>query len=178
MGSLDIRTPDARTLDEQTLRTNGSFAKASFYASRLQSLGAPFSVYGAVSGQIASKNLDISEKMELGGINGVRAYPEGEAFADQGAIVTVEGRADLPKIDFLPGLFQGVVFVDAGSASIDRHHERSNRRTLSGAGVGLNWTEPGNFAVRSYYAHQLGNAKATSSPDRSGRFWIELVKFF
>ena len=155
-GRLDIRTPDARALDEQSLRTEGGFGKVSFYASRLQSLGAPFSlplsIYGSISGQLASKNLDISEKMELGGINGVRAYPEGEAYADQSAIVTAEGRVDVPKIDLVPGLLQGVAFVDAGNAGIDRYHEGTNRRTLSGAGLGVNWREPGNFAVRSYYA--------------------------
>lgn len=177
-GRLNIRTPEARALDDETLRTNGGFGKVSFYASRLQALAAPFSIYGAINGQLASKNLDISEKMELGGINGVRAYPEGEAYADQGVIATVEGRVDVPKIDFVPGLLQGVVFVDAGSVGTNRHHEGSNRRNLSGAGVGLNWGDPGNFAVRSYYAHKLGNENATSSPDRSGRFWIELVKFF
>jgi hemolysin activation/secretion protein len=55
---------------------------------------------------------------------------------------------------------------------------QDNRRTLNGAGVGVNWTDPGNFMVRAYYARKLGNEKATSSPDKSGRFWIQLVKYF
>jgi len=177
-GWLDIRTPAAKAIDAQDLHTDGRFSKLSFNASRLQNLGGPFSAYGAISGQVASKNLDVSEKIELGGINAVRAYPEGEGYADQGVIVTLEGRMELPRFDPLPGQLQAVVFVDAGSVSLDKHHEQSTRRNVSGAGVGINWAPPGNFAVRSYYAHKLGNERATSAPDRSGRFWLEVVKFF
>jgi hemolysin activation/secretion protein len=180
MGRLDIETPAARAVDAATARTDGSFEKLSFNAMRLQSLGGPFSVYGAVTGQWASKNLDVSEKMELGGMNAVRAYPEGEAYADQGAIFTVEGRMDLPNTSRIPGRLQLVVFADAGSVTIDRQPWAAgvNHRTLSGAGVGINWTAPNNFTARAYYAHKLGSAAATSAPDKSGRFWIQLVKYF
>ena len=45
-------------------------------------------------------------------------------------------------------------------------------------GLGLVWSDPGNFLLRTYYARKLGSEPATSSPDRSGRFWIQGVKFF
>jgi len=180
-GRLDIETPAARAVDAATARTHGHFDKLSFNAVRLQSLGGPFSLYGAVGGQLASNNLDISEKMELGGMNAVRAYPEGEAYADEGVVLTVEARMDLPKFSApLSGQTQLVGFVDTGSVKLNKNPwtPGDNHRTLSGAGVGVNWFDPGNFTVRSYYAHQLGNAEATSAPDRSGRFWIQLVKYF
>ncbi|MGE4243553.1 ShlB/FhaC/HecB family hemolysin secretion/activation protein, partial [Ramlibacter sp.] len=94
-GDVDIRTPGARALDASTARSNGGFGKVAFSLMRLQSLGGPFSIYGSLSGQAAGKNLDPSEKKELGGMNAVRAYPEGEAFADQGLLGTVELRKDL-----------------------------------------------------------------------------------
>ena len=53
-----------------------------------------------------------------------------------------------------------------------------NSRTLSGAGVGLNWSEYNNYLVRVFYARKLGNEMATSAPDKSGRFWIQAVKYF
>jgi len=180
-GNLDIKTPSARAQDDITARSNGSFQKLSIYAMRLQSLGGPVSIYAAVNGQLASKNLDISEKIELGGMNAVRAYPEGEAFGDQGFIATVEARLDLPKFSGpVPGQVQLVAFVDAGSVTQNKRPWTSgdNRRTLSGAGVGAVWSEPGNFMVRAYYAHKLGNEPALSAPDRSGRFWIQAVKYF
>lgn len=180
-GNLDIETPSARAQDAITARSNGSFQKLSFYAMRLQNLGGPVSIYAAVNGQLASKNLDISEKMELGGMNAVRAYPEGEAFGDEGFVATVEARLDLPKFSGpLPGQVQLVAFVDAGSVTLNKRPWTSgdNRRTLSAAGVGAVWSDPGNFMVRAYYAHKLGNDTALSAPDRSGRFWIQAVKYF
>jgi hemolysin activation/secretion protein len=180
-GKLNIRTPAALAADAVSARTNGSFNKLSYSVARLQNLGGPFSVQAGISGQFASKNLDVSEKMELGGMNAVRAYPEGEAYADEGHVATVEGRMDLPKFSAgMPGYMQLVAFVDAGTVTLDKNPwaPGDNHRHLSGAGVGVNWGDPGNFLVRAYYARKLGHAAAISSPDRSGRFWLQMVKYF
>ena len=53
-----------------------------------------------------------------------------------------------------------------------------NTRSLSGAGVGITWADNNNFFVRAYYARKLGSEPAISAPDRSGRFWIQAVKYF
>jgi hemolysin activation/secretion protein len=179
-GELDIETPAARTLDAQTARSNGSFQKLSFNAMRVQRLGGPFSLYAGINGQLASKNLDVSEKMELGGMGHVRAYPEGEAYADEGAILTLEARMDLPPLPAaIPGHMQLAAFVDVGHVTLshDPWLPVDNHRTLSGAGLGVNWGEAGNFLVRAYYAFKLGNESAISAPDRSGRFWFQFVKY-
>lgn len=180
-GVLDIETPAARTADALAARTNGSYDKLSFSLMRLQRVGGPFSLYAGVSGQVASKNLDVSEKMSLGGMNGVRAYPEGEAYADQGVLLTVEARMDLPPPpEAIPGRVQLIAFADAGS--VETNHTPwapgDNRRTLGGAGLGLNWAEPGNFLVRAFVARRVGSEPATSAPDRSARFWVQAVKYF
>jgi hemolysin activation/secretion protein len=181
-GQLDLETPAARASDALTARTNGHFDKLSFSAMRLQRVGGgPFSVYAGVSGQLASKNLDVSEKMSLGGMNGVRAYPEGEAYADEGVLLSVEARMDLPPPPApVPGRMQLAAFVDAGSVTTNKKPWAAgdNHRTLSGAGVGINWAEPGNFLVRAFVARKLGNERATSAPDASTRFWVQLVKYF
>jgi hemolysin activation/secretion protein len=180
-GNLDIQTPSLRAQDAITARSNGSFQKLSFYGMRLQSLGGPLSIYAAINGQLASKNLDISEKMELGGMNAVRAYPEGEAFGDEGFVATVEARWDLAKFTGpVPGQVQLIAFMDHGSVTSNKRPWTGgdNRRSLSAAGVGAVWSDPGNFMVRVYYAHKLGNDPALSAPDRSGRFWIQAVKYF
>jgi hemolysin activation/secretion protein len=180
-GDLDIQTPAARAQDALGARTNGHFDKLSFSAMRLQSLGGPFSLYAGINGQFAAKNLDVSEKMSLGGMNGVRAYPEGEAYADEGYLLVVEGRMDLPPLPpSVPGHMQLVAFVDQGHVRMNRDPwvAGNNQRTLSGAGVGVNWGDPGNFLVRAYYARKLGGEAATSAPDKSGRFWVQFVKYF
>ena len=180
-GNIDIETPFIRNLDAATAQSNGHFTKLSFSAMRLQSVTDTVSLYAGINGQLASKNLDSSEKMELGGMNAVRAYPEGEAFADQGYLLTLEARKRLPKFsEQMPGEIQLIGFVDTGSVTINKNPwvAGENHRTLSGAGVGLTWAENNNFMVRTYYARKLGSGTATSAPDKSGRFWIQAVKYF
>ena len=181
-GNIDLQTPDVRSDDAKYAHRNGHFNKLGFSAMRLQSVTDSFSIYAAINGQIASKNLDSSEQMELGGMYGVRAYPEGEGYGDEGYVLNLEARLQLPKFsERMPGQMQLIGFADTGTVRINKNPwpgSGANRRTLSGAGVGLNWSEANNFAVRTYYAFKLGNEKAESAPDRSGRFWIQAVKYF
>lgn len=179
-GNLEIQTPFARAVDAVTARTEGGYGKLRFSVDRLQTVAGPFALYAAVRGQVAFKNLDISEKMELGGAYGVRAYPEGEAYGDEGYIATVEGRLRLPRVAGLPGRFQLAGFYDYGWVQLARDpwFAGPNTATRSGAGVGLTWADNNNFLARASYAYRLGPRATSSSPDASGQFWFELVKFF
>jgi hemolysin activation/secretion protein len=180
-GDLDIQTPSARLADALTARTDGAYAKFSYSVSRLQHVVGPLSLYGEVRGQFAAQNLDISEKMELGGAEGVRAYPEGEAYGDQGYIATLEARLLLPKwVDKMPGETQLVGFVDTGSVTFNKSPwvPGQNDTTRSGVGAELIWAAPNDFSATVAYAHELGDQRATSAPDRFGRFWVQLVKYF
>lgn len=155
---------------------NGRFSKLGFNLSRVQRVTDTVSLSAVVNGQLASKALDSSEQMELGGMYGVRAYPEGEGYGDAGLVLNLEARWQVPKFsNSLPGQLQLIGFVDAGTV---RPRDAGERRTLSGAGVGFNWYETNNFMVRAYYAVKIGNEAATSAPDKSGRFWIQAVKYF
>jgi hemolysin activation/secretion protein len=180
-GNIDIQTPAALAFDTMTAQSNGHFNKLGFNAMRLQSVTDSVALFASINGQIASKNLDVSEKMELGGMYAVRAYPEGEAYADQGYVLNLEARLLLPRLsDGQTGQMHLIGFVDTGTVTVNKKPwtAESNRRTLSGAGIGLNWTSARNFVVNAYYAHKLGNEIATSAPDKSGRFWIQAVKYF
>jgi hemolysin activation/secretion protein len=179
-GNIDLQTPAALAVDEVTAHSNGPFEKIAYSLSRLQYASADVSFYAALSGQFASKNLDVSEKMELGGMYGVRAFPEGEAYADVGYLLKLEARWGLPPFSNQAGQVQLIGFVDSGSVTLNQSPwiAGSNQRTLSGAGVGINWSEAGNFLVRAYYACKLGDESALSAPDASGRFWIQAVKYF
>ena len=180
-GNIDIQTPSARAFDAATARTNGGFSKLGFSVIRLQNLTDTVSLYGGISGQVASKNLDVSEKMQLGGLSGVRAYPEGEAYADQGILATVEARLQLPRFsERQVGQMQLFSFIDAGKVTINKEPwtPGDNSRALSAVGVGINWSAYNNFFVRASYAVKLGSEKAISAPDKSGRFWLQAVKYF
>jgi len=180
-GDLDIETPAARAVDAATARSNGNYQKTAYHAARLQRVTDRVSLYGAINGQFASKNLDISEKMGMGGPYAVRSYPVGEAYADEGYVVNLEARLLLPKFSAsMPGQMHLVGFADTGRVTINENPwtNEENHRRLSGAGIGLTWVDYNNFSLRTYWAHKLGNAKATAAPDKDHRFWIQAVKYF
>ena len=182
LGDLNIKTPAVRAIDALTAHSNGSYNKLSFEVARLQSVGGgPLSLYGEARGQLASKNLDSSEKMELGGAYGVRAYPEGEAYGDQGYILTAEARLRLAHLsEMTHGNLQAVAFADHGEVTINKDPwaTGTNSRSLSAAGVGLTWADRHNLLVKVAYAFKLGSERATSAPDRSGRLWVQISKLF
>ena len=107
------------------------------------------------------------------------AYPGGEAYGDRGYVLNLELRRNLP-FAALPGQLQLVGFADTGTVKLNRNQWSAgdNRRTLSGAGVGITWTGANALLVKAYYAHKLGNAAATSAPDKAGRFWLQAIKYF
>lgn len=180
-GELDIEDPFERAADAMTARSHGGFNKLQYAISRLQSVSGPLSVYGSLRGQVATNNLDASEKMELGGAYAVRAYPEGEAYGDEGYVATIEARLALDEwTRSLPGRFQLIGFVDAGEVDFahDPWFPGPNHARRSGIGAGVVWSGPDDLFVRATYAHRLGDQAVTSGPDDSGRAWFQIVKLF
>ena len=181
-GDLNIETAAAKAFDSDTAKTNGQYNKLALNGMRLQNVfDTPFSLYGAANGQLASKNLDIWEKMELGGMYGVRAYPAGTAFGDQGYIVNLEARYLLPVMaESIPGRVSLVALYDTGSINYNKNPWTpvNNTVTLNGAGGGLTWAELNNFTVKGYYAHKVGNTPSTLNASAPGQFWIQMIKYF
>lgn len=143
--------------------TDGGFTKAEAKVTAVQSLGKQADVMVKLSGQAASKHLDSSEQMYIGGANAVRAYPQGAGTGDKGMLGTVEFR----YYTDVPGLVASTYF-DAGRSSID-----NSTTTLKGWGVGLAYNAPDWFA-RVDYARRIGLGRAlydSISKDR-GRFWF------
>uniref|UniRef100_UPI0025EA16C5 ShlB/FhaC/HecB family hemolysin secretion/activation protein n=1 Tax=Selenomonas sp. TaxID=2053611 RepID=UPI0025EA16C5 len=86
-GKLEIEEEWARRDD-----TEGRFTKGEANVTAVARLGNGADVLVKGSGQIASHNLDGSERMYLGGASGVRAYPQGEGAGDEGIMATIEPR--------------------------------------------------------------------------------------
>jgi hemolysin activation/secretion protein len=154
-GNLDIESPLARAIDEATVRANGGYHKWAVSFARLQGFTERWSAYVSFYGQKASRNLDSSEKLILGGANGVRAYPQGEAAGDSGYLLNAEVRYAF-GVDALPGLFQATAFLDTGEVSLleEPFAGLPNHRRLSGGGVGLVWTKVNDFSLRASIAHR------------------------
>lgn len=168
LGNLSIDNPAALVADSLSARTAGSFAKWTANISREQRLASDLSAYGSVSIQSASKNLDSSEKFVLGGISGIRAYPQGEAAGDQGWLASLELRYAL-----MPG-WQGSLFYDAGGVDINRQPfiTGNNQRRLSGYGIGLTAVFDA-FSVSANLAWRGNSETPTSDRDKSPRLWVQ-----
>ncbi|SHI91476.1 ShlB/FhaC/HecB family hemolysin secretion/activation protein [Propionispora hippei] len=180
-GDLRLHDPVEQVIDDTGLRTAGSFGKYNLNLTRLQQVRERLALYLTYSYQWADKNLDASEKMYLGGPYAVRAYPVGEASGDEGWLGSAELRWNLPNKEGAKDVWQLITFVDAGSVLLNKDPlpgVGDNRRSLSGMGVGVNWSRESNWAARLHYAWKLGSEEAQSDTDKSGRFWFQLYKFF
>jgi hemolysin activation/secretion protein len=179
-GRVNIETPVARAVDDVTARTHGRYDKWNINMLRLQSLGERLSGYVALSGQKAGKNLDSSEKFILGGANGVRAYPSGEASGDSGYVATAELRYTF-NLSAVPGVLQPFMFVDTGGVTLNENPfiVGANQRHLSAGGFGVTWVQAGDFQVKLSLATRLGNRPSVSSDtDRHTRAWLQAIKYF
>ncbi|MGU7784560.1 ShlB/FhaC/HecB family hemolysin secretion/activation protein [Burkholderia sp. PU8-34] len=167
-----------RALDDVSAHTAGRFGRWNTSWLRLQRIADRFSLYVSAMAQFASKNLDSSEKFSLGGANGVRAYPQGEAPGDQGYLATVEARYLVPLP--LPGIWQVAAFIDRGHVRVNKEPwtASSNTRTLTGAGIGLNVNEGRDWAIKMSVAWRLHSDPPTSDSDRSPRAWVQATKYF
>ena len=180
-GDVDIRSPGKLAIDEVSARTNGRFNKLNFTGDGLFPLGGGWSAYAQASGQLASKNLDSSEKFSLGGAFGVRAYPEGEAPGDEGLLLKGELRYALAS-PVLGGFVRLNGFIDHGEIRTNNNPfiaAADNRRSLSAFGLGLDWALPGRALVRASVAHRLGNERSTvDTRDDKTRLWLQAVVYF
>ncbi|AQW30477.1 ShlB/FhaC/HecB family hemolysin secretion/activation protein [Ralstonia syzygii subsp. celebesensis] len=176
-GNLNIQSPSAVAIDAASAQTNGRYTRLAYNLGRLQRLSDSDSLSLSVSGQEASKNLDSSEKFSLGGATGVRAYPQGEGIGDKGYLATAELRHNFTET------LQATLFYDIGSVRINHTPfgtTATNRRTLSGAGIGLN-ANVANFGIRASLAWRTHSEQPTSVPVsamQTPTIWVQASTLF
>jgi len=177
-GSLSIDEAGARAVDAASAKTQGGYRKLSASLLYQQALSREWTLYGSLSAQRANKNLDSSEKFSLGGAQGVRAYPVGEAAGDEGALGTSELRYAVPE--WLGATPSVVLFADSGRAHINKNSFAggADKRGLGAAGVGVTLVKAGDFVVRGYWAAKTTGSVATADADKSSRAWFSAVKYF
>lgn len=183
-GLVNLGASPNEAADRASTDTQGRYFKFIYLLNRLQVITPKASAYAALSGQIANKNLDSSEKFFLGGATGVRAYPANEAGGSDANLVNLELRYRLPRDFSLTGFYDwGRVTVNhdnqfAGAAS-------KNILTLQGAGLGLGWASAFGANFRATWAHRIGsNPNPTlTGMDQDGsrilnRFWVTATYLF
>jgi hemolysin activation/secretion protein len=167
-GRLDFTSPSAGLIDQLSARTAGHYGTLNLDLQRNQRFGGGWGLLMALSGQLASRNLDSYQKFALGGVNGVRGYPAGEAVGDEGWLASGE-LYHAVNAAFIPSLF-----YNAGGVRLNETPFLTGRnvRTLRGYGAAvrgswrdLDWSV--SIAAR-------GSERAQSEPDRGVRVWARM----
>lgn len=177
IGSFGNIGKDAWQNNAQSIGVAGSFAKLRYAYNRNQAITDTLTAYIAVSGQWASKNMDSSEQLYLGGPMNVRAYASGQGAASQGNLTTVELRQSLPYQTQL------TAFYDMANVQQWKFNSQNiaydNNYILQGYGLGLNWIGPYGFNLKAVWAQrtgQLSQSVATHLAQNGGtsvnRVWL------
>jgi len=167
-GELNIHSALARATDLIGPKTAGRYSKVTLNVSRLQAITTRTSLSVSLNAQAASKNLDSSEKFVIGGIYGVRGYPQGEGSGDTGWLANAELRHQVRQ-----GL-QVSAFYDAGRVQYlrDPFMPGANSQSLDSYGASVA-AQRGRVTGRVTMAFR-GADKATTAPDRSPRLWASV----
>lgn len=163
-----------KSADNTSARTAGHFDKLNIDIARLQSTGVENLVlYARGSAQAAAKNLDSSEDFGLGGPEGVRAYPTGESYGDEGFLIQTELRYKINR-------YSPYIFYDYGHSKINRNPWTSgnNTRSIAGGGLGVRFTS-GGWSVDALVAWRTtGGTPQSDDTARSPLAWVNLAYAF
>jgi hemolysin activation/secretion protein len=187
-GESDQRNAAALAADLAARQVQGNYSKFSYGLRRLQGLGGDWSLSAALRGQLASKNLDSTERFVLGGPTGVRAYPVGEAAADEGWLLQLAlGWRASEQV-------AASFFVDTGGVKLNENlfptfnagnPRLPNRYTLSGAGIGVDWRFMPQGVASFVIATPLGSNPGRDANDRNvdggtngTRAWVSVTLQF
>jgi hemolysin activation/secretion protein len=191
-GSVNLAGSSNQSADTSGAATAGQFSKFVLSFNRLQNITSDLSAYVALNVQRADKNLDSSERLYLGGANGVRAYPGSEAGGSEGQQLTAELRQQLG------GGFNVTGFFDVGQVKAFKNNAWANGSgrlnagtapndvTLKGFGVSLAWAPQANTDLRATLARRIGTspiANTSNGLDADGtlkinRLWLNATFSF
>ena len=162
LGKLDLtKNREAYEADQDGPKTHGGFSKTLINAG--SSIRLPYNFILGISGsaQMASKNLNTSEKFGLGGPFGVRGYPVGEASGDEGWRISTELKRNL-FTSAQWGSVGPMLFYDTGSVTRYKRpdgiieEDQTNSYRLSGWGAGIFASKPNTYDFRLMWATKLG----------------------
>ncbi len=165
-----------------------SFAKLVFGYTRLQDiLTGRLLGYVSLRAQHALQNLDTTEQFRLGGPGGVRAFAPGEGTGDSGAVMNFELRL-LPPEEWFGRISREFVmsaFVDVGLVRYRKEPRitsnptpQANTDVFSGAGIGLSWARPNEYALRFSLAVPTSGEPRSDTKERSPRLYLLFTKYF
>lgn len=153
----------------------GNFHKFNLDSVHEDYLNKNWKLHSTFHGQMASRALDGSEKMSLGGPYGVRAYPSSEGAVDAGYQFSTEIQFKVSD-----GLWFGP-FFDIGEGIMDKN--RSDHRLMMGWGLGLQYMNKKEYYhrqptwyARLDWAHKIkGEVNYSTLTNHDNQIWFRVV---
>ena len=151
------------------LNTEGSFTKTNVRLQRIQTITSNVLLQLQWQQQFASKNLDSSEQLSIGGSSNLVGYPNSQANFDEGGM----GKAHVywaPLNNLRLGVFGEYASVKLANnplAGTDNKHQYSD------FGFSADWKINKEFGLASTLAWATGE-RAIKSDDDKPRLWIKL----
>jgi hemolysin activation/secretion protein len=191
LGNVDLNGSPNQGMDALTTQTAGMYAKLRAMASRVQRINPKQSVVATWQAQLASKNLDGTEKFFMGGSQGVRAYPTNEGGGSQGQSLNLEWQHLLTpgKQRLTLSAFYDIATIDVNKFNGFTGGASLNTYALQGGGLWLGgplahgWGTP--LQWRLTWSRRIGeNPMASASGlDQDGtyrwdRLWFNLSQPF
>ncbi|HFD7737796.1 MULTISPECIES: ShlB/FhaC/HecB family hemolysin secretion/activation protein [Serratia] len=173
VGNLHIGDPRARQWDRLTAAAEGQFSKLTLSALRLQNLNDSLQLYAQFNAQWAPGNLDSSEKFNIGGPYGVRAYAPGSGNGDLGWQSSLELRYALRAG------WQLSPFIDHGQVRINKQPwtQEKNVAHMSAGGAALAW-RGASHQVSLTVAWPLSDSGVSDTTAKSPRVWLQAARYF
>jgi hemolysin activation/secretion protein len=172
VGHVNLDGSPNQATDASGAKTAGQYSRLRWNFSRQQNVIDDISLSVMISGQESSKNLDSSEKFYLGGVSGVRAYPNSEGAGSEGQMINIEMRQQLPEKLIVAAFYDWGRVSKTTITNIDSY-------SLSGYGLSLSWVGPYQTSIKAIWARRIGNNPypTTTGNDQDGtlkrdRFWV------
>ncbi len=182
-GKLDLNNADDFSSDSISARTDGHYNKLNFYAGRQQILADKLIGKALLSGQLADGNLGGFEKFSLGGPSGLGGFTVGEAAADQGWMVNLEGKYAFNQnwSASLLGDAGGVCqYKNTWTGWNAANPNLRNCYQLASAGFGVGYSNPyldGRLSYSRQISSNLGldsNGNDVEGEKRKQQLWLQL----
>ncbi len=181
-GAINLDGSLSQQTDKNTVKTEGVFNKIRLNGTWQQPITASTSAFVSYTGQLSDKNLDSSEKMQLGGMTGVRAYPTGEGSGSDGQMVQLELRQQLENGINMAAFFDwGQVWLqhDPNYPGGPQH----NLNTYKGFGASVGYTTESGINIKATWARKIGdnpNPNPINGNDQDGtrdrnRYWLQVT---
>ena len=189
-GNMNLNVSPNQYSDSVTTNTQGNYAKTKVTLSRQQRITSTSTLVGTYQAQLASKNLDGSEMIYLGGTQGIRAYPTNEGGGSLGQILNLEVQNQIPinqgSMIFAP-------FVDTGDIIVNKFNNFANALAennygLSGTGFWLGYNNQdslGFYSLKFIFSRRIGPnpGQNPNGLDQNGtyilnRFWLSANQSF